>query len=117
MKHKPLNLREYWDAVGTDNIVKIVDELGSSLKYFRMLRYGIKKPSGAQALRIIELARKHTAPYEPDLELLLTGVPRAGTNPIKRLPPATEFVRARRRLLKKTQQVAEQPANDAEVTA
>lgn len=107
MKRKPMNLREYWDAVGTENILKIVDELGSSLKYFRMMRYGIKKPSGAQALRIIELARKHTAPYEPDLELLLSGVPRAGTNPIRQLPPATEFLRARKRLLSKNTEGAE----------
>jgi hypothetical protein len=106
MKRKPMNFREYWDAVGTENIQKIVDELGSSLSYFRMMRYGIKKPGGAQALRILELARKHTAPYEPDLELLIAGVPRAGSNPARQLPPATEFLRARKRLLAKT---AEQP--------
>lgn len=107
MKRKPLNLREYWDAVGTDNIKKIVDELGSSLAYFRMMRYGIKRPSGPQALRIIDLARKHTAPYEPDLALLLQGVPRAGRNPAQPLPPATEFVRARKRMLKKDAEPAE----------
>lgn len=102
-KRKPLNLREYWDAVGTANMLLIIEELGSSLKYFRMMRYGIKRPSGSQALRIVELARKHTAPYEPDLELLLSGVPRAGTNPVKPLPPAPEFVRARKRLLKQSE--------------
>ena len=93
-----MNLREYWDAVGTENMEKIVNELGSSIKYFRLMRYGIKRPSGAQALRIIELARKHTAPYEPDLEQLLIGVPRAGKNPAKPLPPSREFVRARNRM-------------------
>lgn len=102
MKRKPLNFREYWDAVGTANMSKIVDEVGSSLKYFRMLRYGIKKPGAAQAMRIVQAARKITAPYEPDLELLLAGVPRAGRNPAKQLPPATEFVRARNRLMKKS---------------
>lgn len=102
MARKPLNLRDYWDAVGTQNMEKIITDLGSSLKYFRMLRYGIKKPGGPQALRIIESARRHTAPYEPDLELLLAGVPRAGHNPAKRITPATEFVRARNRLLQKS---------------
>ena len=101
MKRKPMNLREYWDAVGTENIEKIISELGSSLKYFRLMRYGIKRPSGAQALRIIELARKHTAPYEPDLELLITGVPRAGRNPAGRLQPTSEFIKARKRLVTK----------------
>jgi hypothetical protein len=101
MARKPLNFREYWDAVGTENVEKIITELGSSLKYFRLMRYGIKKPGGPQALRIIEAARRHTAPYEPDLELLLAGVPRAGHNPARQLPPATEYVRARKRLLEK----------------
>lgn len=97
---KKLNLREYWDAVGTQNIEKIVTDLGSSMGYFRMLRYGIKKPGAPQALRIVEAARKHTAPYEPDLELLLIGVPRAGRNPAQPVPPSPEFVRARKRLVK-----------------
>lgn len=104
MARKPLNFREYWDAVGTENVMKIIDELGSSLKYFRMIRYGIKRPGGPQALKIVELARKHTAPFEPDLALLLAGVPRAGHNPVRQLAPGTEYIRARNRLLKQAAQ-------------
>lgn len=104
MARKQLNLREYWDAVGTENMEKIIQDLGSSLKYFRMMRYGIKKPGGPQALRIIEAARKHTAPFEPSLELLLAGVPRAGRNPAKQLAPTGDFLRARKRLLAKENQ-------------
>jgi hypothetical protein len=107
MTRKTMNFREYWDAVGTENVEKIISDVGSSLKYFRMLRYGIKKPGAAHALRIIESARRHTAPFEPDLELLLAGVPRAGTNPVKPLPPATDYLRARKRLLAKQAEGAE----------
>lgn len=113
MKRKPMNLREYWDAVGTENIEKIVNELGSSIQYFRMMRYGIKKPGGAQALRIVELARKHTAPYEPDLALLLAGVPRAGHNPARQLPPANDYLRARKRLLAKGADQAQEGGAEA----
>lgn len=97
-KRPPLNFREWWDTVGTENVRKIVEDLGSSMPYFRLLRYGLKKPGSAQALRIIESARRHTAPFEPDLELLLRGVPRAGKEPSKPIPPSDRFVRARKRI-------------------
>ena len=98
-QREPMNFREWWDAVGTENVRKIVEDLGSSMPYFRLLRYGIKRPGSAQALRIIEAARVHTAPFEPDLELLLRGVQRAGKDPAKTIPPSESFVRARRRAL------------------
>jgi len=98
-KREPMNFRQWWDAVGTENVRRIVDDLGSSMPYFRLLRYGIKRPGSAQALRIIESARRHTAPFEPDLELLLRGVPRAGKDPAKPIPPSETFVRARRRAI------------------
>ena len=101
MSRKSLNFREYWDAVGTENIQRIADDLGSSIKYFRMFRYGIKKPGAPMALRIIYAARCHTAPYEPDLELLLAGVPRANGKATPTIPPAAEYLRARRRVAKK----------------
>lgn len=94
-----MNFREYWDAVGTENIHKIVAEVGSSIRYFRAMRYGIKRPGRDQALRILEAARKHTAPYEPNLELLLAGVPRSGANPAKPIEASSSFKRARKRLL------------------
>lgn len=107
-KRKTLNFREYWDLVGTENIKLIVADLGSSLQYFRMLRYGIKRPGREQALKILDAARRHTAPFEPNLELLLAGVPRTGRNPAAELPPATEFIRARKRLLSKGEQQREE---------
>jgi hypothetical protein len=101
MSKKKLNLREYWDAVGTENMQKIINDVGSSMAYFRMLRYGVKRPGSDMALTIIESARKHTPTYEPDLELLLRGVPRAGSNPVRQLPPSPEFLRAQKRLANK----------------
>lgn len=100
---RKLNFREYWDAVGTENIQKIVNELGSSLRYFRALRYGIKKPGREQALKILEAARKHTAPFEPDLELLLAGVPRAGANPARTIAPSAAFVKERAKILEQAE--------------
>lgn len=101
-RSKELNFREYWDAVGTENIKKIIADLGSSMPYFRLLRYGIKKPGSQQALRILEAARRHTAPYEPNLELLLAGVPRAGKPAAKEIKPDSGFIRARKNHLAKS---------------
>ena len=96
-KRPIMNLRQYWDAVGTKNIHKVIAECGSSLSYFRMYRYGIKKPGRARALEILAAARKITPPYEPDLELMLAGVPRAGKNPVAEIMPDPAFIRANMR--------------------
>jgi len=96
----PMNFRQWWDAVGTANVQKVVDEVGSSIRYFRHLRYGIKRPGREFSLRILAAARKHTAPFEPDLELMLQGVPRAGKNPAKPIEAEERFIRARRRFEK-----------------
>ena len=92
----PMNFRQYWDAVGTENVKKIIADLESSMRYFRMMRYGLKKPGRARALQIMESARKHTKPLEPDLELLLAGVPRAGRNPAQAIEPDPAFIQAHR---------------------
>lgn len=98
MAKKPaLNLREYWDEVGTENVLKIVADLGTSVAYFRMLRYGIKKPGRERALQIMESARNHTPTCVPDLELLLAGVPRAGKNPATTIEPSPRFLRSQKR--------------------
>lgn len=98
-----LNLRQYWDEVGTENIEKIIDglrkddpECKASMAYFRLLRYGIKKPSTAYALRIIDLARQITPGFEPDLELLVRGVPRSksGKGGAHRIQPSERFLAA-----------------------
>ena len=97
-KKKPLNLREYWDTVGTENVKKIIFALDSSMPYARLLKYGIKKPGHVYALRFIDVAREVTPGFEPDLELLLRGVPRAGSSSGKLIPPSPEFLKAQRKL-------------------
>ena len=106
---KKLNLREYWDAIGTSNMMKIIEEVGSSHGYFRGLKYGPKRPSATMALRIIEAAHKHTPGWAPDLELMVRGVPAPGTKRAGRItPPSEEFLRdqAKRQRLAKPEQEA-----------
>lgn len=93
-KRKPMNLREYWDCVGTENVRKIIYALGSSMPYARLLKYGIKKPGHVYALRFIDVARELTPGFEPDLELMLRGVPRANSGTGKMTPPSAEFIKA-----------------------
>lgn len=94
-KSKPLNIRAYWDEVGTDNIARIVERLGSSMGYFRHLRSGRKKPSGDMALKIVEAAKVVTPGFEPDLKLLLRGAPvQAPASP--KIEPSAAFLASRK---------------------
>ncbi len=93
-KSKPMNLREYWDCVGTENVRKIIFSIGSSMAYARLIKYGLKKPGTAFSLAFIDAAREITPGFEPDLELTLRGVPRSGVSRGKTIPPSPEFLAA-----------------------
>lgn len=109
LPNQPMNLREYWDHVGTANMMKIIEEVGSSYLHFRGLKYGMKRPSATMALAIIDAAKKHTPGWQPDLELLVRGVPAPGLKKRGRItPPSEEFLRdqAKRQKKAKTEQEA-----------
>ena len=93
-KREAMNLRQYWDEVGTANVHRVIDHLGSSLPYFRQLRYGLKTPSEEMAERIIEAAKRITPSCVPDAQLLRAGVPRATRKPGD---PSPEFLAAQKR--------------------
>jgi len=93
-----LNIREYWDAVGTDNIDKVIKRVGSSKQVFRQLRYGLKRPSPKRAQEIVDAARKITPGWEPNLELLLQGIEPA--NRERKIAPSDAFARKARRIAK-----------------
>lgn len=91
---KPMNLREYWDCVGTENVRTIIFAIGTSMAYSRLLKYGLKKPGTQFSLAFIDAAREITPGFEPDLELMLRGVPRSGVSRGKVTPPSPEFLAA-----------------------
>lgn len=91
---KPMNLRDYWDCVGTENVKKIISAIDSSMAYARLIKYGLKKPGTAFSLAFIDAARDITPGFEPDLELMLRGVPRSGVSRGKTIPPSPEFLAA-----------------------
>ena len=91
---KALNLREYWDCVGTENVRQIIFNIDSSMAYARLIKYGMKKPGNGFALAFIDAARAITPGFEPDLELMLRGVPRSGLAGGKTIPPSPEFLAA-----------------------
>lgn len=102
-----LNLREYWNEVGTENVRKIIDRLESSMAYARLLKYGLKKPGHGFALRFIDAARELTPGWEPNLELMLRGVPKANNGLGGRItPPSPKFVKSQ-------QKVRQQQATEA----
>lgn len=89
----PMNLRQYWDFVGTENIRKIIFAIDSSMAYVRLMKYGLKRPGNIFALRFIDAAREITPGVEPDLEMMLRGVPRSGSGVSKLIQPSPEFLR------------------------
>lgn len=95
---EPMNLRQYWDTVGTVNVRDIVARMGSSMPYARLLKYGIKRPGTRFSLAFIEAAREVTPGFAPDLELMLRGVPRAATRPGRLIAPSDEFLAAQRQV-------------------
>ena len=91
---RKMNLRQYWDCVGTENIRLVTERTGSSMAYMRLLKYGIKKPGAGISLKLIEAARELTPGFEPDMELLLRGSPRADNSTARgrTIPPSAEFL-------------------------
>lgn len=93
-----MNLREWWDVVGTDNVMKIIERIGSNRQVFRQYRYGTKRPGVDRCQAIVELANEITPGFVPDLELLKAGVPMSYRTPGGRtIPPSRAFVMAARK--------------------
>lgn len=67
---QPLSFRQWWDHVGTENAIRVAEELGTSLAYFRFIRYGLKRCSEPRALAIMEAAHRLTPGFVPDFLLL-----------------------------------------------
>lgn len=91
---KALNIREYWDIVGTDIIDKIIDQIGSSKAVFRQMRYGLKRCSEERADLIIEAARKYSPGFEPNRKKLIKGAPIVGVQ--AKIHPSKGFLASRK---------------------
>ena len=92
----PMDFRAYWNEVGTENVSSIIQSIGSSMSYARLIKYGLKKPGQGFALAFIDAARKITPGWEPNLELMLRGVPRANKASGRTIQPSPEFLASQR---------------------
>ena len=92
---KPMNFREWWDAVGTDMVKMVCEEAGCSMNYVRQFRVGVKSPGKVTAMKLRDAARSMTPGWEPDLELMLLGVPPSGTGSLK-IKPSKAFLAGKR---------------------
>lgn len=88
-----MTLREWWDEVGTSNVLKVIAELKTSLSYMRLLRYRNKRPSYDLAKNIIESASRITPGFTPDLELMMLPIERKA-NYTPSIQPSAAFIRA-----------------------
>lgn len=93
-----LTLRQWWDEVGTENVKLVADSLGSSMKYFKFLRYRAKRPGYNRALAIIQAANRFTPGFAPNLTLMMEPIPSRQPNPEHTLvlQPSKAFLKAQK---------------------
>jgi hypothetical protein len=93
-QRKPLSFREYWEAVGTKNVEKVMKRAHSSMPVAKAIKYGSKcaHPDGLGA-RIVAAAEQITPGWAPDLKLLSEFAPRG---PGRVTPPSPEFLASRK---------------------
>ena len=70
-KQKAMTIREWWDEVGTENVMAITESVGTTFAYMRLLRYRAKRPGSDLALQIIAACEKLTPGFAPDLVLMI----------------------------------------------
>jgi hypothetical protein len=90
----PLSFREWWDEVGTENVITICKELGVGIEYLRFVRYRLKRPHYDLANKIIEAAKRNTPGFVPSLELMMEPIPPRIPNPQfpRRIQPSKAFL-------------------------
>jgi hypothetical protein len=97
-----MNFKQWWDTVGTVNVMRVAARLNTSVAYLKHLRYGTKVPSDDYAERIIAAAQAVTPGFAPDPVLLRNGVKRVGR--VNRIEPAPEVVAAQKAARKRNSQ-------------
>lgn len=97
---KVISLRDWWDDVGTDNVLKVADSIGTTMAYLRRLRYGAR-PSYYFAQDLIAAAQKLTM-RAPTLEALLqlkeSKREKVSHTPGRRIPASPAYIRAQKRV-------------------
>lgn len=89
----PLNFRDWWNEIGTKKLTEVLEAADCRLAYARQFRLGLKSPGKETALAILDAARQITPGWEPDLELMLRGVPRSGKGSAL-LKPSPAFLKS-----------------------
>ena len=90
---KRMNFKDWWNFVGTKKVTEVLEVAGCRLAYARQFRIGMKSPGRETAIAIIDAARRVTPGWEPDLELMLRGVPRSGKGS-QLIMPSAEFLKS-----------------------
>lgn len=91
------SLRQWWDDVGTENVIRVTESIGSSLPHMRALRYRIKRPGKAMAAKIIAAAEVITPGFVPDFDVMREPIPPRKPNPnwSPKIQPSKDFLKSR----------------------
>jgi hypothetical protein len=95
---KKLDFAAYWNTVGTDNITKVIEAVGSSIRH----KNRRKAISPKRANEIIEAAKNITPGFAPDFALMVAPIVERKPDPVKgrKTPPSPAFLRAQSRASK-----------------
>jgi hypothetical protein len=99
---KKLDFAAYWNTVGTDNITKVIEAVGSSIRHFHAVKNRRKAISPKRANEIIEAAKNITPGFAPDFALMVAPIVERKPDPVKgrKTPPSPAFLRAQSRASK-----------------
>lgn len=91
---KKMSIREWWDHVGSDNAMKVAQELGTSYEYLRLLRYRMKRPSPDKARDIVNACNKITPGFAPDFEVMLEPTKPKPKTFTRKIQPSAAFIKS-----------------------
>lgn len=96
-KKMPLDFASYWNTVGTDNVAKIIETLGSSMRYFHAVKNRRKAISPKRAQQIIDAANLHTPGFAPDFTLMVLPIEHVPST-VKgwKTPPSPAYLKAQK---------------------
>ena len=102
MQKTQITLHQWWHEVGTENVLAVIADVGTSLAYMRALTYRSKRPGYDLAVRIAAAAQRLTPGSVPSVELMMT--PIAPKEPSGRarggniIPPSSAYLKREARL-------------------
>lgn len=97
LPHTPaqgMTIREWWSEVGTENVKLVIADIGTTMKYMRLLSYRCKRPGYDFAVALAASAERLTPGFVPSIEVMMTPLPERETKPMTKINPSAAYLKA-----------------------